>query len=92
MKVNKSKEEGSINDRVKNNSPYLKSMHKCLITQDTSLLFYPVNFKWALASHVFLLLIFTVWNASTKSGKDFYKTGNKSSASGLQENQNTSKF
>lgn len=36
-----------------NNSPYLKSVHKCWITEEMSLLFYSINFKWLLASRAF---------------------------------------
>lgn len=46
--------------RVENNSPYLKSMHKYWITEDTNLPFYSIHFKLLLASYAFLLLFFTV--------------------------------
>lgn len=73
------------------NSPYLKSMHKYWITEETSLPFYSVHLKFLPASYVFLLLYFTVWNASIKSLQD-YKISTKSSAICLQENWNISKF
>lgn len=87
------KRKGNIKEQtVENNSPYLKSVCKCWVSEEISLLFYSTHFKWHLASHAFLLLFVTMWNTSIKSGKGFYKTGNKTSASGLQENWNTSKF